>query len=362
MASAVALTLGCSSGRDPGVRPDTAATATPCDGPGMGRAVARSFWSELDRHYAVFDLRLRGQRWTEIGSAACGRLNDSTGESGMLNALVAMARALDDGHIQIRATSLGRRETGWATGYPAGPIMARLVGVVEERYATRPLTRGANGRFAWGRIGSIGYLDLGAFEDLAPQGGEAADVAAARAAMTRVVAELRGVTGLVVDVRNNEGGWDAVGLEVARWFAGPRTLSYTKSRRSGPSHDAFWQAESVYVDSSPPLALDAPTVVMLSGWTFSAAETFALSMRARPRITLLGERTSGHLSDLQPATLPNGWRYTYSAERYRAADDSLYEGRGIPVAVAVPFDPVAFEQGRDVMLERSLEILGRRSK
>lgn len=57
----------------------------------------------------------------------------------------------------------------------------------------------------------------------------------------------------------------------------------------------------------------------------SAAETFALSMRARPRSTYVGERTSGHLSDLEPATLSKRVAVRYSVERYRA-DGGLAAG------------------------------------
>ena len=102
-----------------------------------------------------------------------------------------------------------------------------------------------------------------------------------------------------------------------------------------------------------------PVVLLLSGWTFSAAETFALSMRVRSNVTLLGEQTSGHFSDLERASLPNGWRYTYSAERYLAADGKIYEAQGVPPGILIAFDPAAFSGGRDVMLEAALALLER---
>ena len=80
-------------------------------------------------------------------------------------------------------------------------------------------------------------------------------------------------------------------------------------------------------------------------------------MRVRSRVTVMGERTYGHLSDLEPAALPNGWRYTYSAQRYRAADGQVYEERGVPVDVPLQFDTAAFRSGRDTMLEAAIEHL-----
>lgn len=40
-----------------------------------------------------------------------------------------------------------------------------------------------------------------------------------------------------MDLRNSEGGWDNVGLEVARGFAGPRALTSSLGRRTTPTSD-----------------------------------------------------------------------------------------------------------------------------
>jgi hypothetical protein len=328
-----------------------------CPGAGVAHDVLNAFWSEVDRSYAVFDFRLKGQSWDDVGRGACAAISDTTSSAGLLDVIVGMARVLDDGHIQVTAPDLGRRETGWATGYEWGPLMDSLAGNIEKHYLDGPPERAGNGHFSWGRIGSIGYLNLGDFEELSESGDEDADTDVARAAMERAVGDLRGVEGIVVDIRNNEGGWDNVGLEVAHWFAGPRALTYSKTRRDGPAHDDFGPWEDVWVEASPEEGFDMPVVVLISGWTFSAAETFALSMRVRSNVTLLGERTSGHFSDLEPATLPNGWRYTYSSERYRAADGVIYEARGVPIDVPLDFDPRALAAGRDNMLEAALALL-----
>jgi hypothetical protein len=334
-----------------------------CLGPSEAHAVVDAFWSELDRHYAVFDLRLQTQTWGEVGREACESIGARTTPDALFEEIWNMARALNDGHIQIRAQDLGRRETGWVSVYPYGAEMARLREVVETRYSKSPLSTDPSGVYAWGWITlqpdeRFAYLDLRAFEGLSAESEELADVAAARAAMERAVREVGGAVGLVVDLRNNEGGWDAVGLETARWFDGPRSVAYTKARRrAGASHDEFGHEQPVWVEASPARSFRAPVVVLTSGWTFSAAETFVLSMRTRRRVVQLGETTSGHFSDLEPALLPNGWSYTYSAERYRAADSEVYEARGIAPDIDVEFDPEALSAGRDPQLEAALDSL-----
>ncbi len=330
-----------------------------CPGHSTAHDVVNSFWFELDRYYAVFDSRLPSGTWDAVGHQACAAVSSTMSDDELFDLIVSMARALDDGHIQVTAPDLGRRATGWVTGYEAGETMSTLEHNVEQSYLDGQLRRACNDLFAWGRIGSVGYLNLTSFEELSETGDERHDTACASAAMAQVSRDLNDIDGMIVDIRNNEGGWDDVGLEVARWFAGPRALTYSKVKRDGATHDSFGASEDVYVEASPPDGLDAPTVVLTSGWTFSAAETFALSMSVRVNVTLLGERTSGHFSDLEHATLPNGWSYTYSSERYLAADGNIYEARGVPAGVPIDFDDAAFASGRDTMLEAALQLLGK---
>jgi C-terminal processing protease CtpA/Prc len=98
--------------------------------------------------------------------------------------------------------------------------------------------------------------------------------------------------------------------------------------------------------------------LLTSGATFSAAETFALAMRVRDHVSIIGEPSSGHFSDMMDHELPNGWELTLSGERYSAADGVIYETRGVPVDVAVTMDAAALPEGTDNMLEAALRELG----
>ncbi|MEO0604417.1 MAG: S41 family peptidase, partial [Myxococcota bacterium] len=94
-------------------------------------------------------------------------------------------------------------------------------------------------------------------------------------------------------------------------------------------------------------------VVLTSGGTFSAGETFVLAMRTRERVTTLGEPTSGHLSDLYETGLGRGFRTTWSGDLYVDGDGGVHEGGGIPPDVVVTFDATGVAEGTDAMLERA---------
>ncbi len=139
-------------------------------------------------------------------------------------------------------------------------------------------------------------------------------------------------------------------LEIASWFTGPRQLAWSEQVRNGPSHDDFATPTETFLEAGKPDAFAGPIVVLTSGGTYSAAETFAMAIGERTQTTLLGEVTSGHLSDMIDATLPNGWEVTFSGERYIAANGDLYENVGVNVDVNVSLDLAALAGGTDNML------------
>lgn len=318
-----------------------------CVGDSRNHEVFNSFWRTLDDNYAVFDARLNEVTWRSIGSAACPQIRDPMSREALFDALLWMARQLDDGHTTIRD------EDAWVSVYPHYEVVDGLETIVEQQYADEPLRRRAQRQVAFGWLGAVAYLSLRSMDELSSSGSEFDDVRAAQDAMDEVFAEFGEAQGMIVDIRANEGGWDEVSLTIAQYFSGERRIAWREQERAD-DYDSFGPAEDVFVESGGAVI---PVVLLTSGGTFSAAETFALAMRVRDDVRLLGERTSGHFSDLTDGRLPNGWRFTYSGERYTAPDGELYEATGVPVDIEVALSPTVVSEGRDPQLEEALRIL-----
>ena len=173
--------------------------------------------------------------------------------------------------------------------------------------------------------------------------------------MDQVLDDLGHLDGMVVDVRANEGGWDTAALEVARRFEGPRSLAFAKQTRNGPDHSDLGPWKEAWVDASEDDAYTGEVVVLTSGGTFSAAEIFVLAMGGRDHVTVLGEPTSGHLSDIHTKRLDSGWAVDFSGERYRDVHGDVHEARGVPVDQHVELDVDALADGRDVQLLAALD-------
>ena len=79
---------------------------------------------------------------------------------------------------------------------------------------------------------------------------------------------------------------------------------------------------------------------------------------ALTNITTIGEPTAGAFSNMLQKTLPNGWTFAFSNERYFAAySGQNYEGKGIPPDIELFQDKAAFAQGKDNILEFAISQL-----
>jgi carboxyl-terminal processing protease len=141
-----------------------------------------------------------------------------------------------------------------------------------------------------------------------------------------------GAEAVIVDVSENGGGLDSFARLIARRFAATPTVGYTK--HAGDFAGAAPQEIVLQPPARPGFV--GPVYLITGQETASAAEVFALAMRALPNVVHLGEATDGSLSDELWKTLPNGWTLSLSNEIYLDTDGVLWEGRGIQPEILLP--------------------------
>lgn len=270
--------------------------------------------------------------------------------SGLYDRLAPALMALDDAHVSL-ATTIDGDERDIESGEAPTLVAARGDPTLGDTPAARErnwngryrdgivgqLAGGghhvANRRILWGRIGRIGYINIvamGAFADTDDD-----DVAVLDAALDAALTDFRDLPGVIVDVTNNRGGYDALGLRIAGRFAARPAAAFVKQPVGvdGPG-------QPFRVSPAAGVRYTGPVTLLTSDITVSAAETFTLAMRALPNVRHAGGRTRGALSDQLTKPLPNGWTLTLPAETYTAPDGRRYEGTGIDPRVTVaPFAP-----------------------
>ena len=102
-----------------------------------------------------------------------------------------------------------------------------------------------------------------------------------------------------------------------------------------------------------------PVVVLVDGATGSAAEIFAAVLQDHGRATGVGRRTAGEVLASWFYRLPDGGELQLSREDYVAPKGRRIEGKGVEPDIVVPRRLEDVRAGRDVELERAVEVLRR---
>jgi carboxyl-terminal processing protease len=334
-------------------------------------------WRQFDEVYGLFDLKqvnwLKSYREHVASKADADREN-------AWDSATKMLADLNDGHVGLddpasgkswsvprnrslqiainalsasEAKTLGVRDTASIRGNEAS-VMNAAKSATYRKYV-RTLKSNFDGRLVWGDIGSdIGYIGIHSMKFPSTQYPNLREELNAldhllKHQMTQFTTRKRA---LIVDVRFNQGGMDAIAMRLASAFAGKQCLAFRK-RSLGLGETSA--AQDVFVENISGQSRDLPVVVLTSPQTASAAEIFILAMRALPNVTMIGEKTWGVFSDEWDGLLPNGWEFTMSNERYISADGQDFEGRGVPADIEIPvFKAPAVLENIHASMDRAL--------
>jgi hypothetical protein len=202
--------------------------------------------------------------------------------------------------------------------------------------------------WGWGRSGGVGYLTIG---DWNP-----ARVSAA--ALDTALDSLRATTALVIDVRMNGGGNDAIAMDFAARFASRSVVTEHFRFRNGPGHGDFTAPTIRTLSPRDPWTYTAPVFVLTGRGVFSSNESFVSAMRELPNVTIVGDTTGGGSGNPSLHPLGDGWQYTVPRWLAATPDGIVIEDNGIPPDVPIRFDHAEFERRVDVTLDSALVLAG----
>ncbi|WP_312167112.1 S41 family peptidase [Phenylobacterium sp.] len=166
------------------------------------------------------------------------------------------------------------------------PVAASADAVPVRRGPPSFLSRRGGYGFAAVKVlpGNIGYVDLRGFADFTPDGDQSA-----REAADAALALVAGTDALIFDLRENGGGSPAmVGYLIGHFVPQDARIYNVFKTRGEPDAD-----EAPIVPIKGQRRLDTPLYVLTSGRTASAAESFAYTLQAAGRASVVGERSAG---------------------------------------------------------------------
>lgn len=308
------------------------------------REVFDALWHAMNDHYAFFDLH--GVDWAARRALAPDEAAQMSDEA-LFTLLSETLRGLDDRHVQLGAP-FGRFSPAHAPDWPAPTSTLTRDSLIQTARDTlgTPLTSVDLTGIDYALLpDGIGYVLIRHLDIDTPFGAKSGPAMAL--AFAQVAEALQDSRAIILDLRFTPGGRDTAAFGVAGHFTSDILPVFSKTTRHGAGFSDPFEAAVRPVDDTP---LDQPVAILTSQLTASAAEVLTLALRELPTVTLIGEPTSGSVSNVMGVKLPNGWELGLSNQIYRSAHGESFEKIGIPPDLFVEIDPAGMATGDDAVL------------
>ncbi len=151
--------------------------------------------------------------------------------------------------------------------------------------------------------------------------------------------------GLVLDLRDNPGGFLDQSVGVADLFLGQSVVLHERNRQG---------LNQTFTAQDGNIAEDIPLVVLVNGGSASASEIVAGAIKDNGRAPLIGETTFGKGSVQQVRTLSDGSEIRVTIARWYTPDNVSISDSGIAPDIELPME---FDAEEDIQLQRAVEYL-----
>ena len=297
-----------------------------------------ALWTILDEHYCFF--AYKNVDWQEVRQRYRAKIHGGISSRELFDLCSDMLKELQDGHTNLISTFDVSRYWIWEQ-YPIN-YDERLI---DEHYLHFDYRRASGLKYQI-LSNNFAYVYYGDFANGIGDGN--LDVI------------LNGVAtsdGLVIDVRNNGGGYLTNVETLVGRFIDERTYAGSIQHKNGTGHNDFSEPYDYYFEPARGrVHYNKPVVVLANRGSFSATNNFVSIMKSLPNVTVVGDVTGGGCGLPFNSELPNGWSVRFSSAPITGPDGKLTEF-GVEPDVKVDMTEADAALGKDTILETAFEIL-----
>ncbi len=164
-----------------------------------------------------------------------------------------------------------------------------------------------------------------------------------------LAALLGNASGMVLDLRNDPGGFLEVAVNIAGWFLEKGDIVAREKFRSGQ--------ETLFRADGNGALKNLPIVVLMNRGSASASEILAGALRDDRGIKLVGERSFGKGTVQELFSLQDNSRLKITIANWLLPKGQTIEENGLTPDVNIAFTEADAKAGKDPQLEKALEIL-----
>lgn len=183
----------------------------------------------------------------------------------------------------------------------------------------------------------IAYVQLFSFNEKAPY-------LFYKTALAMMLGDMKG---MVLDLRNNPGGYLEVAVNIAGWFFDKGQLIVSEKFRNGE--------EMKFTSNGTGAFKDFPIVVLVNKGSASASEILAGALRDNRNIKLIGETTFGKGTVQEMEALKDGSQIKMTIAKWVMPSGHIIEQNGLKPDIEVKITEKDIEAKKDPQLDRALE-------
>ncbi|MFJ4559105.1 S41 family peptidase [Streptomyces massasporeus] len=330
------------------------------------RATFDVFWHSFAENYPFF--AAKGIDWQAMRDRYRPEVHADTTRKELFGIFSDMVRPLYDAHVAVLDGDRVFAQVRPGTEMPSPQLDAKVKQFTGERDLRGAPYRQdfANGRITYADLpgrADQGYLRISGFAGYTAEDAPyPAHLAELDKALDTILTPRRThrLKGLIIDLRINGGGSDALGIHIAERLTDRPYVAYAKRARNHPTDpDRHTRPEPIRVVPAAGPRYTGPIAVLTSGTTVSAGETFTQALIDRPGGTVrIGQPTQGVFSDVMERGLPNGMTAILPNEEFLNRSGRTYDGTGIPPHITEPvFTKEEFAKKRDSAFDRAVRVL-----
>lgn len=301
-----------------------------------------ALWTIIDEHYCFFDYK--DIDWNEVGQRYRAQVLPGMTNEELFDVCAQMLKELKDGHTNLISSWDVSRYWIWEQ-YPVN-YDERII----DEYYLNFNYRQASGIKYQILSNNIGYMHYGDFSSGIGDGN-----------LDNILAYLAACDGLVIDVRNNGGGYLTNVEKLVGRFITERIHAGYISHKTGPGHDEFSEPYAYYFDPADDTRIKflKPVVVLTNRSSFSATNNFVSIMKTLPNVRIVGDTTGGGSGMPFTSELPNGWNVRFSACSILDPGGNETEFGVAPSdGCKVDMDSTDMASGHDTILETAFRVIG----
>lgn len=185
--------------------------------------------------------------------------------------------------------------------------------------------------------GKIGYIQLYSFN------------ASAEELFYKALVDLtgQGAKGLILDLRNNPGGYLEVAVDLSSWFVPQGTMIVKEVSRISEPEEFLARGNAALKDM--------PLVILVNGGSASASEIMAGALRDIKQVKLIGQTTFGKGTVQQLLNLRDGSSIKLTIANWVLPSGKVLEGKGLEPDIAIAISDEDAENDRDPQFEKAIE-------